>query len=772
MDFLMRSKLSIGLLSILGAVWVQAGEVSITRDGEACSVILISQQPESSPRTRGPAATAESAAKDLSDYIQRISGASVEIRKIAPASLDPTLKQISEKKETAIVLGALALRWLPRTVVGSSGFAIHAAPRVVAIAGGNALGTEIGVHALLEQFGVRWFFPGELGTIVPETKTLSVKVQDTLEMPSFAARQFQLSNGQEWTRFQRTGGRYFKGAHGIKLPKGVDEKSHPEIYALVKGKRQGPQLCLSNPETLRFSVQRAREFFKENPQEYWYGMGPEDKAGFCECEGCKALDGGDWDAFSGELSMTDRYVWFFNQVLDELKKDYPDKKIAFYIYHAYMRPPVRVKPNPNIVGAIAPIALCRIHGMDNPICPERSYLKGLIAEWKKQINEVYERGYWSNLADPGMWFVQTSRLKDEISNYHQFGIEGFRTECFGNWAVEGPSLYFAGRLMWNADLSTDALLQDYCDKLFGPAAKPMMEYFTLIDQRLRDSDHHTGSAFNILQFYPADVREKLHQYIREAESLAKGAPYDARVALFSKGYAYANTFAEMLEAQSRQDWETAHARLLSMDALREELVTNYDTPMLHAKATKSYLDRFFRMPVEQGNARASNNLGLVELSNSWNFLIDPNGIGESIGYYRDSPIGGNWQPISAVEKTWSDEGLRYYKGMAWYRQEVVFPNDMVGKRVFLWLGGVDESARVWVNGKLIGNSPRSAFTPFELDATKNIRPGKNTVTICVANQRVDELGTGGITAPAFFYAPPAGDAAGLENVRPLLETFP
>jgi len=46
------------------------------------------------------------------------------------------------------------------------------------------------------------------------------------------------------------------------------------------------------------------------------------------------------------------------------------------------------------------------------------------------------------------------------------------------------------------------------------------------------------------------------------------------------------------------------------------------------------------------------------------------------------------------------------------------------------------------------------------------------VVVCVANNRTDEIGTGGLMAPAMFFAPAAGDKAEPENVRPLRETFP
>ena len=129
-------------------------------------------------------------------------------------------------------------------------------------------------------------------------------------------------------------------------------------------------------------------------------MGPNDGSGFCECAACRALDGKDFDPFSNEPSVTDRYIWFFNRVLEKLGGDWPDTKIGFYIYSAYMRPPVRWKPNPRIMGAMAPIALDRVHGFSNPIAPEKSYLQGLYRDWGKLLPELYDRGYWSNLSVP------------------------------------------------------------------------------------------------------------------------------------------------------------------------------------------------------------------------------------------------------------------------------------------------------------------------------------------------------------------------------------
>ena len=715
-----------------------------------------------------------------------MTGVTLELQKVSEAEGAELLRgteqsaDISSEDETLIVLGSLALEYLGErseevddVLADPSGFVIRAKnPRLVLVAGSTPTAISSAVHAILERFGVRWFFPGELGTVIPKEEELRLEVSEWKEKPSFKSRYFQIRNVDEWMKRQKMGGFYFPpGTHGLPLGKGASLEETPELFALINGERSARQHCISNPEVLRRTVESVKAAFREYPDLPWYGMGPNDGGGFCECSECLALDGGDRDPFSVDRSVTDRYVWFFNQVLESIEDEFPEKKIAFYVYHTYMRPPVKVKPNPKIVPAIAPIGLCRVHGLSNAVCPERSYLKKIVEAWCALLPEIYIHGYWFNLADPGMLFIQTHRMRDEIPFYAKHQITGFRTECTGHWAVQGPSLYIAARLMWDAEADPDAILHDFCHKLFGAAAEPMFDYFVLLDQQMRDADHHTGSAFNLLQFYPEEVRKQAGALIAKAKTLAVASPYQERVGLFSEGFSYADAFAEMIEARDQYDWEMAYKHLQEMERLRKKL-QGYDHPMLSGGAER-HLDRFFKLPVEQGYHRSrEGNQVIVHLEDRWNFLLDPQQVGEDLHYERLGLKGGNWQSVPTWSSTWSDQGLRYYRGLAWYRQNVEIPEEFADKRVFLWFGGVDESARVWVNGELIGTGPTSAFTPFELDATTAVRSGKNEITVCVANQRTDELGTGGIMAPAFFYAPAKGMEAQLENIQPLRETFP
>ncbi len=753
-------------------------EVALVRNGTPQATLFISAAQESDTDAalhRSLRTDVASTAQECVRWVEAMSGARLPIRRISEAELPAALEETRKAGGHAILLGALAKGHLAPPEGGwgdSSAFRISVREGVVAIAGPTPRATEIGLYAALEQLGLRWYFPGELGTVIPCRADVALAEQETLERPGFRARNFQLRSPDGWVRRQRAGGAYFPGAHGIPLGEDATFQTHPELFALVKGERNPKQLCLSNPEVLRRAAEQTRAYFRKNPGSPWFGLGPEDGGGFCECAGCQALDAGDFDPFSSTRSVTDRYIWFFNQVLKAIEGEYPDKKLAFYIYHAYMRPPVREKPDPRIAAALAPIALCRLHGVGNPVCPERSYLKTLLEAWSPILPDLYERGYWFNLADPAMPFVQISRLKAEIPYYAGQGIQGFRTECLNHWALQGPSLYLAGRLMWNPKADADAIVKEYCENLYGPAAEEMLAYYLFADERVATGDHHTGSSFAIRHFFPTPARETMRGHLRRAQALATESPYRERLELATTGFAYSDAFARMLEARDRQEWPAALAALKEVDVLRAKLVA-HEPPLLEPGSSEGHFRRFFRLAVEQGAARTSGGNHLVTpLAEEWDFLVDPSDVGMSLRYFSPGTSGGNWQKVRPLEQSWSDLGLRYYRGLSWYRQRVNLPAEAVGKRLFLWFGGVDETARIWVNGTLIGTSPTSAFTPFEVDATEAVREGENEVVLCIANHKTDELGTGGITAPAFFYSPAKGAAAELENLKPLRDTFP
>ncbi len=762
------------LLALLATLLLPAltlADAKLTSDGAPASVIVLPAAPDKNETA---------AAAELQDHLQLISGAKLEILTLADGQ---TPKDIAKGK-TPIILARGDAQTQTRTNSKDAGaFTLDVTPQAVTITGNQSAGTLIGSYELLEQLGVRWFLPGELGRVIPQAKTITLKDQSTAQAPGFAAR-WAAPLDATWQKRNRMGGHYFAGAHGIAPFAGSNEQrakifaENPDVYAYRKktGKRAPGQVCVSNPKVLEMTVKFAKDYFRKNPNAGSIAMGPNDGSGFCECDKCLALDADDWDAFSNELSVTDRYMWFYNQVLKGIEDEFPNKKIETYIYHCYAKPPVKVVPDPRIRGALAPIALCRIHGPTNPICPEKSYYLWMASAWGKLLPEVFDRGYWFNLADPGFPFQMVGRIREEIPAAKKAGITGWRVETVGHWASETPSLYIAARLMWDDKADVDALLQDFFDKFYGPASKPMSQYTLMMDSALTNADFHTGSSFDMPNFYPAPLRLKARAFLDEAAKLAPAnSVYARRVQLAAKSFNYVDAFIAMIELRNKHDYVAAYAQLQKLDEIRADLTgKGYDIPMLNLKAAESYLKRFFRTPTEQGYKRVTEgNEFVAGLNDKWSFSLDPQGMGEFMGLQRPNLTGSNWRDLLTSSQSWGNQGLRYYKGEAWYKQSVEIPTKFANKRVFLWVGGVDEKAKVFLNGQPIGISGGGAFVPFEVDATPAIQPGKtNVVTIRISNTTVNELGTGGITAPVMFYAPKDGENAKLENIRVLGSTFP
>ncbi len=99
----------------------------------------------------------------------------------------------------------------------------------------------------------------------------------------------------------------------------------------------------------------------------------------------------------------------------------------------------------------------------------------------------------------------------------------------------------------------------------------------------------------------------------------------------------------------------------------------------------------------------------VELPHDWSIYTLPD---------KDAPSG--------------NDGGYYGTGIGWYKKTLHIDRLNDGERVMLDFEGVYQKATVYVNGK------RAAwhgygYTPFSVDATKYLKTGENTVTVCVNN---------------------------------------
>jgi len=82
----------------------------------------------------------------------------------------------------------------------------------------------------------------------------------------------------------------------------------------------------------------------------------------------------------------------------------------------------------------------------------------------------------------------------------------------------------------------------------------------------------------------------------------------------------------------------------------------------------------------------------------------------------------------AIEGPFSDTlenntGLLPWKGIGWYRKHFVINSTDKDKRIYVDFDGAMANARVWLNGKYVGEWPYG-YTSFQLDLTPYILSGK------------------------------------------------
>lgn len=171
----------------------------------------------------------------------------------------------------------------------------------------------------------------------------------------------------------------------------------------------------------------------------------------------------------------------------------------------------------------------------------------------------------------------------------------------------------------------------------------------------------------------------------------------------------------------------------------------------------------------------------ASLDGAWRTIVDPFETGyytyrwqpDPNGFFRDrkpaSPADRveydfDRSPLLQVPGDWNSQrdDLLFYEGTVWYRRQ--FDHDVeAGRRLFIWFGGANYEARVWLNGEELGVH-EGGFTPFNFEITTQVRPGSNTLVVKVDNsRRMDAVPTvnadwwnyGGLTRRVLLVETPA-----------------
>lgn len=459
------------------------------------------------------------------------------------------------------------------------------------------------VYDFLERHAsVRWYLPTDLGICYPSMKTLRVSGADLRRSPSMKFREPSLSvpfpadlcgdtvkqpkqppalAWREQYLFglrHRLGGTLAYGAchslngyyerfwrDGDAKPGPHFESDHPEFFSQgYKGKP--PQMCYTCPGLIQQVIQDARDYFDGKGLKPgavatgdFFAVVPMDNSQYCKCPRCAELVGDKRPATRGKGMFTNdsasNYVFrFINEVAKEIKKSHPQKRIAAIAYAAYAFPPTEVKLESNIW-----IQFC-LHAR-NIFSPalqdtDRAVVDAWVAESRDRPKVLWLYycfpAFFATATDarcfPG-FFAHT--VVDEMRAYREAGVSGiFYEPSYLAYMQRSPLLdqlefYVTWKLADDPTQDGNALIDEFFDRYYGSAAKPMKCFYELVEQiyanpnnyplifRQGHSHQTEEAAWKMLG--TQSRMDQLGWLMEQARAVARTDIEKQRVALFDKG---------------------------------------------------------------------------------------------------------------------------------------------------------------------------------------------------------------------------------------------
>lgn len=468
-----------------------------------------------------PCPVVKYAAKELQTCLKKATGQDI-----------PVVKAPSGNK-TALILGDCPIAraaGLDVTQIPDEGFRILRDGKHVFIAGHDSpkhdpaklngfqqfpRGTLTGVYDFLERFaGVRFFFPGRYGTVIPSANGLNLPEKiNVLESPDMLVRTIysgrpdqyfdsSLTPGQvyamQWQRLRLSEHRIQFG-HGLIFLNLIERfsKTHPEYFALRDdGKRyyestmgQTGQLCF-NSGVREVIYQDTKAYFTGQPSssrgiKRWNGQPggkffcimPQDGMYWCRCEKCRAVcDPKEAFTPKGRQAISNFMFRFTSEIAERLTKEGVDGVVTQMAYLPYdLVPDCKIPKNVLIQVAV-----------NGSVDKNRSEDGEKLRAWRDKTGSrvstwTYAMGKHMSKRIPALPQMMPREAATFIATYRDC-LDGVFWEAETDvYLFNYLNYYIVSKLMWDASLDPDKLLDDHYQAMYGKGGPVVKQVFEALE---------------------------------------------------------------------------------------------------------------------------------------------------------------------------------------------------------------------------------------------------------------------------------------------------
>ncbi|HHT92365.1 MAG TPA: DUF4838 domain-containing protein [Clostridiaceae bacterium] len=440
----------------------------------------------------------EFAIKEFCDLFNKLTGA--------------VLERAQEDSDKLIKLGGVK----PKDK-GEDAYVIRTEGDNLILSGNTNRGILYAIYTFFERYaGCRWFtsdceyVPRKDEFTIPEINIdespffwyRETFYKDAFE-PSFALR--NKLNGHHMQLEREHGGKFEYGLgfvhtfHTI-IPQEEYFKTHPEYFPMIDGERTtGPhhQICLSNPDVLKITIEKVKKAFDENPNVKIVSVSQNDtfeEGNQCRCDQCSAIE-------EEEGSPAGNVIRFVNSVADAIKDEYPDKYIDTLAYRYTRKAPLKTKPRDNVIVRLCTIECCFSHPIttcdqvnDKGVHRNGSFIEDIVA-WSKIANNIFIWDYIVNFLNYLTPYPNLYALQKNMQFFAEHNVKGVFSQGCGEIKFSEYAhlrAYVIAKLLEDPYCDVNLIIDEFMYGYYQNAAAPLRKYIDVLNKKAEEENFHFG----------------------------------------------------------------------------------------------------------------------------------------------------------------------------------------------------------------------------------------------------------------------------------------
>ena len=447
-----------------------------------------------------PTKDEERAAKELADYLEKITGGTFAI--VPDAAADPQAK--------AIQVGNTAkaqANGVDASTFEAEQWTVQARGGNLYLNGGRPRGALYAVYHFLEdQCSVRWWSPW--AETVPANANLKAPGINASGKPAFADREIYQWAPDVATRnrltaptvpgiggfseeYARPMGANFVHSNSFYINPDTYFGQHPEWFSAnaAGGRVTNGQLCLTNPEMrqqyltnlLKAIAQVKATAAKAGiPPATVFDISQNDNERFCHCKTCSAIA-------ETEGSQAGPIIDFAKWMADEVVPKYPDVKLSVLAYQYSEYPPKTLAPRSSVV-----VRLCDT--MSNFLlpttAPDNVVFKDKIDGWSAKASGIHIWKYIRTHNSFGTAPIPNLRaLRDDFLYYRDHHVTSIFCEheiplLLDMWEYKN---WMLAKFLEKPEADFDTLRADFCNGFYGGGGAKIIAYLDLLERRVTET---------------------------------------------------------------------------------------------------------------------------------------------------------------------------------------------------------------------------------------------------------------------------------------------